>query len=94
MSVQDIATFEAQLTKLCEHWRVKLTHAELVGVLDTVKMCYHIRTIQSFEETEICETPVIKGEQATAPVKVPNSIRKKLGKTTNASPVPEEVADG
>ena len=80
MSVQDIADFEAQLTKLCEFWRAKLTHAELVGALDTVKMGYHIRTIQSFEETEMCETPVIGGEQA-------------LGTPSAGSPIPE-VADG
>lgn len=50
---QDIVNFEAQLQKLCEFWRAKLTHAELVGTLDTVKMGYHIGTIQGFEEPEV-----------------------------------------
>lgn len=67
MSIKDIAEFEAQLQKLCEFWKAKMTHAELAGVLDTVKMGYHIRTIRKMEETELCETPVIRCEQATAP---------------------------
>jgi hypothetical protein len=50
MSAKDVAEFEVQLNKLCEHWRQRMTHAELVGVLDTMKMVYHIRTIESGEE--------------------------------------------
>lgn len=64
MSVQQISEFESQVRKLCEHWRTKLTHCELVGVLDVVKMGYHIKTIQAFGESEQSETPVIDGEQA------------------------------
>ena len=49
MSTQDIADFESGLNKLCEEFREKLSHAELVGTLDTVKMGYHIATLQNFE---------------------------------------------
>jgi len=83
MSKQAIADFEAQLQKLCEFWLKKLTHAELVGTLDTVKMGYHIRTFQNFEDTEQSETPVIQGEQANAPVNIRDPIKKNSG-----SPVP------
>lgn len=40
MHNEEISKFEEQLRKLCEFWRVKLTHAELVGTLDTVKIGY------------------------------------------------------
>lgn len=84
MSKQDIANFETQLQKLCEFWRAKLTHAELVGVLDTVKMGYHIRTIQSFEEPEV-----------PAPLKDDNSSNKGHSfipiEKSKGSPLPEEV---
>lgn len=53
MSKQDIADFEAGLNKLCEFYCQKLTHAELVGTLDTVKMGYHIETIRQITEPEI-----------------------------------------
>jgi len=76
MPKQDIANFETQLQKLCEFWRQKLTHAELVGVLDTVKMGYHIRTIQSFEEPEIA-----------API-----LDEKDTSTNKGSPLPAAVA--
>lgn len=68
MSRQAIADFEAQLKKLCEYWLPKMTHAELVGTLDTVKVMYHIETINSFDEKPmLSETPVINGIQANAP---------------------------
>jgi hypothetical protein len=47
MKEQDIADFENEIRKVCERNREKLIHADLVGVLDTVKMSYHIATIQS-----------------------------------------------
>ncbi len=47
---QDIADFESGLNLLCEEYREKLSHAELVGVLDNVKVAYQVATIQSFEE--------------------------------------------
>ena len=75
MSKQDIAEFEEQLKKVCEFWRERLTHCQLVGTLDTVKMIYHVETINSFNERPVPAVP--------APVKVPEKIRKKLG-----SPVP------
>ncbi len=92
MSKQNIAEFEAAIRKVCENYREKLTHAEWCGTLDNVKVGYQIRTIQSFEETEMCETPVIKDEQANAPIEgehILDEIARKEG-----SPVPAEVADG
>ncbi len=86
MSKQDIADFESAIQKVCEKFREKLTHCELVGTLDTVKMGYHIRTIQSFEETERCETPVIKDEQAMP--------KPELMKKHSGSPLPAEAKDG
>ena len=67
MSRQAIAEFEAQLKKLCEHWREKMTHAELVGTLDTMKTAYHIETIESFRDVPLAGVPV------------PNKIAKKMG---------------
>jgi len=85
MSKQDIADFEATIQKVCEKYRKTLTHCELVGTLDTVKMGYHIHTLQSFEDTEMCETPVIKDEQA---LPKPEPMKKLSG-----SPLPMEVAN-
>lgn len=56
MPKQDIAKFESEIQKVCEKYRGKLTHAELVGTLDTVKMGYHIRTIQGFEDDTLSNT--------------------------------------
>lgn len=50
MSKQNIADFEAGLNKLCESYREKLTHAELVGTLDNVKFAYQAATLSAFEE--------------------------------------------
>ena len=62
---KNIVEFEAQLTKLCEFWRAKLCHADLVGTLDTVKMIYHIKTIQNFEEPEV---PVLGNTTNGSPI--------------------------
>jgi hypothetical protein len=71
MSKQAIADFEAGLNKLCESYREKLTHAELVGTLDTVKMGYHIATIQSFEET----VPALRG-MSPSPKEIKDAKKK------------------
>ena len=57
MSKQDIAEFEEQLKKVCEFWRERLTHCQLVGTLDTVKMIYHVETINSFNERPVPAVP-------------------------------------
>ena len=41
---QTIVDFESELNQICDSYRERLSHAELVGVLDTVKMGYHIGT--------------------------------------------------
>lgn len=51
MKEQDIADFEFAIREICEQYREKLAHASLVGVLDTVKMSYHIATIENISET-------------------------------------------
>lgn len=57
MSKQTITDFEAGLNKLCESFRENLTHAELVGVLDNVKVAYQVATLQSFEEPVKSKSP-------------------------------------
>lgn len=50
MSKQTIADFEAEIQEVCEKYREKLAHAELVGVLDNVKVSYQVATLQNFNE--------------------------------------------
>ena len=75
MSNQDIAEFEAQLKKVCEFYREKMTHGTLIGTLDNIKTLYQFEQLDSFKKKVVPAVP--------APVKVPEKIRKKLG-----SPVP------
>ena len=64
MSRKEVAEFESQLLKLCEHWKDKMTHAELVGVLDTVRIMYHIETINSFRDVKLEGVPnkIVEGK--------------------------------
>lgn len=88
-----LKVFESAIQKICEKFREKLTHAELVGTLDTIKMGYHIRTIQSFEETEQCEAPAIIPGSVTITDK-PEPVKSRRIKKHSGSPLPAEVADG
>lgn len=81
MSVQDIVDFEAQLRKLWDFWQPKLTHGEMVGTWEIVRLDYQLGRLMDNAKTEMCETPVIGGEQA-------------MGKSTTGSPIPAEVTDG
>ena len=78
MSVQDIADFEAQLQKLCEFWKKKLSCAEITGTLDTIKTIFQIERYNEL---------VSKEPEVVAPV-------QELGPGSNGSPIPTEVADG
>jgi len=91
---RDIAKFESEIQKVCEKYREKLSHAELVGTLDTVKMGYHIRTIQGFE----AEVPAPLKEDDTSsnkgsPLGVSLLEMKdgKISKIAKGSPVPAET---
>lgn len=92
MSVQDIADFEAQLQKLCEFWKAKLSLAELAGTMDNVKTIMQIERYQELVKPEMCETPIVKDEQANAPV-THQSERERVARTGGASP-PIEIGNG
>ncbi len=70
--MKDIADFETEIRKVCELYREKLPHAALVGTLDTVKMSYHIATIQNFTVPPVSESPTPHSHlsnESPAPVK-------------------------
>ena len=47
---QTIVDFESELNQICDSYRERLSHAELVGVLDNMKFAYQAATLSAFEE--------------------------------------------
>jgi len=79
MSVQDIADFEAGVQKLCEFYKHKLLHCEIVGVLDNIKVDRQLGTIEAMRKKPEPEVP--------APV-------QELGPKKSGSPILGEAKSG